>query len=82
MIREKLLFRSIVMERMIGHQEGTAMKDTSDVYSPENLMRYHTALAFLDHLEATGVLDGADKAEITVLIASRYGIKKDSIYFA
>ena len=58
------------------------MNEPSDVYSPENLMRYHTALAFVDHLEAMGVLDGADKAEVTALIASRYGIKKDSIYFA
>ena len=66
----------------IDHQEGAAMNEASDVYSSENMMRYHTALAFVDHLEATGVLDGADKAEVTALIASRYGIKKDSIYFA
>ncbi len=58
------------------------MKDTSDAYSSENLMRYHTALAFVDHLEAMGYLDGAEKAKVSVLIASRYGIKKDSIYFA
>ena len=82
MIREKLLFRSIVMEKMIGHQEGTAMNEASDVYTPENLMRYHTALAFVDHLEATGFLDGAEKAKVSALIASRYGIKIDSIYFA
>ena len=58
------------------------MNEPSDVYSPENLMRYHTALAFVDHLEAMGVLDGAEKAKVSALIASRYGIKKDSIYFA
>ena len=58
------------------------MNEASDVYSPDNLMRYHTALAFLDHLEAMGFLDRAEKAEVTALIASRYGIKKDSIYFA
>ena len=58
------------------------MKDTSDVYTPENLMRYHTALAFVDHLEAEGFLAKADKAGMAALIASRYGIKKDSIYFA
>ncbi len=58
------------------------MNEASDVYTPENLMRYHTALAFVDHLEAMGVLDGAEKAKVSVLIASRYGIKKDSIYFA
>ena len=58
------------------------MNDASDAYSSENLMRYHTALAFVDHLEAMGFLDGAEKAKMVVLIASRYGIKKDSIYFA
>ncbi len=58
------------------------MNEPSDVYTPENLMRYHTALAFVDHLEAMGFLDGAEKAKVSVLIASRYGIKKDSIYFA
>ena len=58
------------------------MNEPSDIYAPENLMRYHTALAFLDHLEAMGFLDGAKKAKVSVLIASRYGIKKDSIYFA
>ena len=58
------------------------MNEASDVYSSENLMRYHTALAFLDRLEAMGYLDGAEKAKVSVLIASRYGIKKDSIYFA
>ena len=58
------------------------MKDTSDVYSSENLMRYHTALAFVDRLEAMGFLDGAEKAKVSALIASWYGIKKDSIYFA
>ena len=58
------------------------MNEASDVYTPENLMRYHTALAFVDHLEAMGFLDGAEKEKVSVLIASRYGIKKDSIYFA
>ena len=58
------------------------MNKSSDIYSPENLMRYHTALAFIDYLEATGFLDGAEKEKVSVLIASRYGIKKDSIYFA
>ncbi len=58
------------------------MNEPSDIYSPENLMRYYTAIAFVDHLEAMGVLDGAEKGKVSALIASRYGIKKDSIYYA
>ena len=57
------------------------MNDASDAYSSENLMRYHTALAFVDRLVAMGFLDGVAKEKVSVLIASRYGIKKDSIYF-
>ena len=58
------------------------MNEASDAYSSENLMRYHTALAFVDRLEAMGYLDGAEKEKVSALIAMRYGIKKDSIYFA
>ena len=58
------------------------MNEPSDIYSSENLMRYHTSLAFVDHLEAMGGLDGAEKAKVSAMIASRYGIKKDNINFA
>lgn len=53
-----------------------------DAYSPDNLIRYHTALAFVDHLEAEGFLADGDKAAMYALIAEKYGIEKDSIYAA
>ena len=58
------------------------MEKADDVYGPENLIRYHTALAFVDLLEAEGFI-GADELEaIYALIAQRYGIDKDSIFAA
>ena len=51
-----------------------------DAYSPDNLIRYHTALAFVDHLEAESFLAEGDKAAIYALIAEKYDIEKGSIY--
>ena len=58
------------------------MEKTNDVYGPENLIRYHTALAFVDLLEAEGFIGNADWEAIYALIARRYGIDKDSIFAA
>ena len=35
-----------------------------DVYGQENLIRYHTALSFVDRLVSEGFLRQADRAEI------------------
>ena len=58
------------------------MEKTNDVYGSENLIRYHTVLAFVDLLEAEGFISAADRKAIYALIAQRYGIDKDSIFAA
>ena len=59
-----------------------AMEKTNDAYGHENLIRYHTALAFVDHIQAEGFIGAADREEMYALIAQRYGIDKDSIFAA
>lgn len=54
----------------------------SDVYGPENLIRYHTALSFVDRLVSDGFLRPADQAEIYTMITLKYGIELDSIFAA
>ena len=56
------------------------MEKPSDVYGLKNLIQYHTALAFVDHLEAKGFISTVDREAIYALIARRYGIDKDSIF--
>ena len=58
------------------------MEKADDVYGPENLIRYHTALAFVDLLEAEGFIGADEREAIYALIAQRYGIDKDSIFAA
>lgn len=58
------------------------MEKPNDAYGPENLIRYHTALAFVDLLEAEGFISAADREVIYTRIARRYGIDKGSIYAA
>ena len=58
------------------------MEKANDVYGPENLIRYHTALAFVDHLEAEGFISAAERDAVYTRIAQRYGIDKDSIFAA
>ena len=58
------------------------MEKANDVYGPENLIRYHTALAFVDLLEAEGFIGADEREAIYALIAQRYGIDKDSIFAA
>ncbi len=54
----------------------------SDVYGPENLIRYHMALSFVDRLMSEGFLRPADQAEIYTMIAQKFGIELDSIFAA
>ena len=58
------------------------MEQANDVYGPENLIRYHTALAFVDLLEAEGFIGADEREAIYALIAQRFGIDKDSIFAA
>ena len=59
-----------------------AMEKTNAAYGHENLIRYHTALAFVDHIQAEGFIGAADREAMYALIAQRYGIDKDSIFAA
>jgi hypothetical protein len=53
-----------------------------DVYGQENLIRYHTALSFVDRLVSEGFLRQADRTEIYTMIARKYGIELDSTFAA
>ena len=57
-------------------------KASSEVYGPDNLIRYHTALSFVDRLVSEGFLRPSDQAEIYTMIAQKYGIELDSIFAA
>ena len=56
------------------------MEQKPDAYSPDNLLRYHMALSFVDQLEAEGLLASAVKAAMYALIAQKFGIEKSSIF--
>ena len=56
------------------------MEQKPDAYSPDNLLRYHMALSFVDHLEAEGFLASGDKSAMYALIAEKCGIEKNSIF--
>ena len=45
-----------------------------DVYGQENLIRYHTALSFVDRLVSEGFLRQADRAEIYTMIARNWTV--------
>ena len=67
---------------MISIGREAAMEKTTDAYGHENLIRYHTALAFVDHIQAEGFIGAADREAMYALIAQRYRIDKDSILAA
>ncbi len=58
------------------------MEKENDAYGPENLIRYHTALAFADLLIEEDYIGADEREAIYARIAQRYGIDKDSIFAA
>lgn len=56
------------------------MEQKPDTYSPDNLLRYHMALSFVDQLEVDGFLASGDKAAMYALVAEKFGIEKNSIF--
>lgn len=52
------------------------MEQKPDVYEPDNLLRYHVVLSFVDQLEAEGFLASEDKAAMYALVAEKFGIEK------
>ena len=81
---EKVLFQHMPQPLLeLSVSEGRPRwKKTNDAYGHENLIRYHTALAFVDHIQAEGFIGAADREAMYALIAQRYGIDKDSIFAA
>jgi len=57
-----------------------AVESSSDKYSPDTLMRYHTTLALIDGLVADGCFTQADRRKAYTIINRKYGLTSDSIY--
>ena len=57
-----------------------AVESSSDKYSPDTLMRYHTTLALIDWLVADGCFTQADRRKAYTIINKKYGLSSDSIY--
>ena len=56
-----------------------AVESSSDKYSPDTLMRYHTTLALIDGLVADGCFTQADRRKAYTIINKKYGLSSDSI---
>ena len=63
-----------------GHAISKAGESSSDKYSPDTLMRYHTTLALIDGLVADGCFTQADRRKAYTIINKKYGLSSDSIY--
>ena len=57
-----------------------AVESSSDKYSPDTLIRYHTTLALIDGLVADGLFKQADRQKAYKIINMKYGFSSDSIY--
>ena len=57
-------------------------KTPTEPYSPDNIMKYHTALSVVDNMEKEGFLSAPDKRKIYTVIARKYGIDSGSIFAA
>ena len=65
-----------VQERAISK----VVESSSDKYSPDTLMRYHTTLALIDGLVTDGCFTQADRRKAYTIINKKYGLSSDSIY--
>ena len=65
-----------VQERAISK----VVESSSDKYSLDALMRYHTTLALIDGLVAGGCFTQADRRKAYTIINRKYGLSSDSIY--
>jgi len=57
-----------------------AVESSSDKYSPDTLIRYHTTLALIDGLVEDGCFTQADRRKAYTIINRKYGLSSDSIY--
>ena len=57
-----------------------AVESSSDKYSPDTLIRYHTILALIDGLVEDGCFTQADRCKAYTIINKKYGLSSDSIY--
>ncbi len=53
-----------------------------EVYSPENLMRYQTAVAVAERLHSEGLLTLQDKRKVLRALSRKYGLSSGSIFAA
>ena len=51
-------------------------------YSPENIMRYRTAVAVAEHLEKEGYIIPCDARKIITALSRKYGFNSGSIFAA
>ena len=65
-----------VQERAINK----AVENSSDKYSPDTLIRYHTTLALIDGLVENGCFTQADRRKAYTIINKKYGLSSDSIF--
>lgn len=49
-------------------------------YTPENLMRYHTAVAVAEKLQREGLLSDCDTRKIIDAVSRKYGFGRHSIF--
>ena len=52
------------------------------IYSPDNLISYHTALSLVDRMENDGVINKKEKSILYAKIAEKYGLNPNSIFAA
>ena len=57
-----------------------AEESSSDKYSPDTLIRYHTILALIDGLVEDGCFTQADRCKAYTIINKKYGLSSYSIY--
>jgi hypothetical protein len=52
------------------------------IYSPDNLINYHTALSLVDRMENDGVINKKEKSILYAKIAEKHGLNPRSIFAA
>ena len=58
----------------------TVTSAPDSIYSPENLLRYHTTLALLEKLTQDGKLSLSDYRKSCTILSRKYGLPSDSIF--
>ena len=59
---------------------GTVTSAPDSIYSPENLLRYHTTLALLEKLTQDGQMSQRDYRRSCTILRCKYGLPSGSIF--